>query len=45
LVQERSAEINRLQKTLEGANVRLGDIAADQVGPGRVTFTGAQVCN
>jgi transposase len=32
LVQERSAEINRLQKTLEGANVKLGDVATDIMG-------------
>lgn len=29
---ERSAEINRLQKTLEGANVKLGDVATDVLG-------------
>jgi transposase len=32
LVRERSAEINRLQKTLEGANIKLGDVATDVVG-------------
>jgi transposase len=32
LVQERSAEINRLQKTLEGANIKLGDVATDLMG-------------
>lgn len=32
LVQERSAEVNRLQKTLEGANIKLGDVATDIVG-------------
>src|SRR5215813_2964439 len=32
LVRERSAEINRLQKTLEGANIKLGDVASDVVG-------------
>lgn len=32
LVQERAAEINRLQKTLEGANIKLGDVASDVVG-------------
>ena len=32
LVQERSAEINRLQKTLEGANIKLGDVATDIMG-------------
>src|SRR5437764_1041077 len=29
LVQERSAEINRLQKTLEGANVKLASVVSD----------------
>jgi len=29
LVQERSAEVNRLQKTLEGANVKLASVASD----------------
>ena len=29
LVQERSAELNRLQKTLEGANVKLASVASD----------------
>jgi len=32
LVQERTAEVNRLQKTLEGANVKLGDVATDILG-------------
>jgi transposase len=32
LVQERTAEVNRLQKTLEGANIKLGDVATDVVG-------------
>jgi transposase len=32
LVRERTAEINRLQKTLEGANIKLGDVATDVVG-------------
>ena len=32
LVQERSAEINRLQKTLEGANIKLGDVATAIMG-------------
>jgi transposase len=32
LVQERTAEINRLQKTLEGANIKLGDVATDILG-------------
>lgn len=32
LVQERSAEVNRLQKTLEGANVKLASVASDVQG-------------
>lgn len=32
LVQERSAEVNRLQKTLEGANLKLGDVTSVVVG-------------
>jgi transposase len=32
LIRERSAEINRIQKTLEGANIKLGDVATDVVG-------------
>lgn len=32
LVQERSAEVNRLQKTLEGANVKLASVASDLQG-------------
>jgi hypothetical protein len=32
LVQERSAEINCLQKTLEGANIKLGDVTTDFMG-------------
>ena len=32
LVQERSAEVNRLQKTLEGAHSKLGDVATDSMG-------------
>jgi transposase len=32
LVQERTAEVNRLQKTLEGANIKLGDVATDILG-------------
>jgi transposase len=35
LVQERSAEVNRLQKTLEGANIKLGDVATDIMGLSR----------
>jgi transposase len=29
LVRERTAEVNRLQKTLEGANLKLGDVVSD----------------
>jgi transposase len=32
LVDERSAEVNRLQKTLEGANIKLASVASDVVG-------------
>ena len=32
LVQERSAEVNRLQKTLEGANIKLGSVVTDVTG-------------
>jgi transposase len=32
LVRERAAEINRIQKTLEGANIKLGDVASDILG-------------
>jgi transposase len=32
LVQERSAEVNRLQKTLEGANIKLGAVASNVAG-------------
>lgn len=32
LVRERSAEVNRLQKTLEGANIKLASVAADVTG-------------
>jgi len=32
LIQERGAEINRLQKVLEGANIKLGDVASDVLG-------------
>ncbi len=32
LVQERSAEVNRLQKTLEGANIKLASVATDIMG-------------
>jgi transposase len=32
LVQERAAEVNRLQKTLEGANIKLAGVASNVVG-------------
>ena len=32
LIRERSAEINRVQKTLEGANIKLGDVASNVLG-------------
>jgi len=32
LVRERTAEVNRLQKLLEGANIKLGDVATDVLG-------------
>ncbi len=32
LLQERSAEVNRLQKTLEGANIKLSAVATDIMG-------------
>ncbi len=35
LVRERSAEVNRLQKTLEGANIKLASVASDPMGLSR----------
>ena len=32
LTQERSREVNRIQKVLEGANIKLGDVATDVMG-------------
>jgi transposase len=32
LIQERTAEVNRLQKTLEGANIKLASVASDVLG-------------
>jgi len=32
LIQERTAEVNRLQKTLEGANIKLASVATDIMG-------------
>ena len=41
LVRERSSEANRLQKTLEGANIKLGAVATDILGKsGREMLTG-----
>ena len=31
-MQERAAEVNRLQKTLEGANIKLAAVATDVLG-------------
>lgn len=40
LVRERADEVNRLQKTLEGANLKLGDVASDVLGAsGRAILT------
>lgn len=32
LIQERTREVNRIQKVLEGANIKLGDVASDVLG-------------
>lgn len=32
LIQERAREVNRIQKVLEGANIKLGDVASDVLG-------------
>src|SRR6266545_5007820 len=32
LIRERAAERNRIQKTLEGAGIKLGDVASDVLG-------------
>jgi transposase len=32
LIRERTAEVNRLQKTLEGANIKLGSVASEVLG-------------
>jgi transposase len=32
LIRDRTREVNRLQKTLEGANIKLGDVASDIMG-------------
>jgi transposase len=41
LVRERTAEVNRLQKTLEGANIKLASVASDVLGvSGRQMLTG-----
>ena len=42
LVRERTAEVNRLQKTLEGANIKLASVATDILGmSGREMLPGA----
>jgi transposase len=41
LVRERAREINRVQKTLEGANIKLGDVASNVLGAsGRAMLQG-----
>lgn len=32
LIDERAREVNRMQKVLEGANIKLGDVASDVMG-------------
>src|SRR5204863_4751530 len=40
LVRSRAAEVNRIQKTLEGANIKLGSVASNVVGvSGRAMLT------
>ena len=40
LIQERSREVNRVQKVLEGANIKLGAVASDVLGAsGRMMLT------
>jgi transposase len=41
LIHERSAEINRLQKTLEGANLQLGAVVSDVTGASARAILGA----
>lgn len=43
VLQERSAEVNRLQKTLEGANIKLGSVASDVMGVSGREILGALV--
>jgi transposase len=43
LVEERTAEVNRLQKTLEGANIKLGSVASDVLGASGRAMLGALV--
>ena len=45
LVRERSAEVNRVQQTLEGANVKLGAVASDVLGKSGRVYTGCNVEN
>jgi transposase len=44
LVHERTAEVNRLQKTLEGANLKLGDVTSVVVGVSGRAILQAIVC-
>jgi transposase len=43
LIQERSAEVNRVQKTLEGANIKLASVATDLMGRSGREILGALV--
>jgi transposase len=43
LVQERSAEVNRIQKVLEGANIKLGSVASNVMGVSGRTMLEAMV--
>lgn len=43
LVRERSAEVNRLQKTLEGANIKLASVVSDITGVSARTMLGELV--
>ncbi len=43
LLRERTAEVNRLQKTLEGANIKLGVVASDVLGASGRDMLGALI--
>lgn len=43
LIEERTAEVNRLQKTLEAANIKLSSVASDVVGKSGRAILGALV--